>query len=454
MRAMRKGVAALLVGAGFVACADKAPDAGNTTPVVVPSVTPPAPGSGAAMMTFEGHYDAKTKELSIAYRVPSTAVGTQAVLPYGTGVDQVYFHTVSVLWQGACGTNNLCAPVTARNGYSGIVTNLSAVFNAFAPADVTAVGAPYVYGSVPARSGATDGESSTKTWTFNDPTGANFQFVGYADGTPPAATGGATLAASPSPLVLPTIVVGTSQTNPSYVTVTETSGTSATGTLTVVRTTTGDAAIVAGTAGCSGTTLAASGTCQNAYTLNCVGATSGAKSAGFTVTDPASGNTAVYTVSGQCDPTPPGAAFLTVTPTSYNFGAVFLGDQATPTPDFTIKNTGTGITGTLSSPTLTSKVGNALFRFTGDCGTSTTVLAPGAKCSVGHNLDCRSPATAGTQSVNVTETDPSSGSSATIALTGSCACRPNAPSTPTTASDCGSNSECCSNNCSAFTCMP
>lgn len=265
-----------------------------------------------------------------------------------------------------------------------------------------------------------------------------------------ASTGGLLVAAARkivpnvNPLMLPTVVVGASQVNSSFVTITETSQSSGTGALVVARES-GDAEIVSGAEGCSGNALAAGGSCLNAYRLDCTTASEGDKTATFTVTDPDSFSVARYSVSGTCDAMPTGSAFLTQTATSNEFGVVYLGAQATASADMTVTNDGNGITGTLVSPILSSKVGDANFRYTGDCSTGVTVLAPGDTCSLSFNLDCRSPATAGTQGVTVLEYDPTSGTNVTFDLTGSCACRP-------TAMACTSSATCCSGTCTAGQC--
>ena len=247
-----------------------------------------------------------------------------------------------------------------------------------------------------------------------------------------------------TPLVLPTIVGGTRQSNVSYLTITEMSGVSGTGALVVARES-GDAEIVSGAEGCAGTVLTAGGSCQNAYALDCTAAAPGAKTASFTVTDPASLAVAQYDVTGTCDPVPTGTAFITQVAAFNDYGAVYLGMQAASMADFTVTNSGDGNTGALVTPIQSDKIGDAYFRFTGDCSTTVSVLAPGDNCSMAHNLDCRSPATPGPQSVKVLEFDPVSGTSVTVTLTGTCACRP-------TAETCSSGATCCSGVCTANQC--
>jgi hypothetical protein len=452
---MRKGVAALLLGAGFLACADKAPQSGQGGPVGLPSTEPPAAGGASGVLLFEGSYDAAAGTLTITYRSPSGAVKTTATLPYGTATNQVDFHTMpgTVQWQGGCGTSTLCADVQARNHYtSSTVTGLQAIIDSTTPATVSAVGAPYVYGTVAAQT-----SSATQVWSFNDPSNVNFTFIGHADGTVASPIGNASLSSAPSTISLGSMPIGTTGANGSNtgaaasvnVTVTDTSTTDSTGALTVTRTAGGSAEIIVGSGDCTGQSLQPSGTCVNGYILDCrtaSGATIGAKSATFTVTDPASSNAAKstsFTVTGNCTAATTGGGTLSVTPRTWAAGNVEL--QNTALKSFLFRNTGTTATGALTGPVQT---GSAEFKASAGCtGTS---LAVGQTCSITYTLDCSTVtgATLGAKSASATVTDPASTSTtantATISMTGACVC-------VATGNGCNTTSDCCTGTCSATT---
>jgi hypothetical protein len=458
-RLMRKSLmTALVVSVGVAACADHAPQPGESANVIIPSETPPAPGGASGVLLFEGSYDASAHELTITFRSPSGSVQSMATLPYGTGVDQIDFHTIpgSVQWQGGCGTSTLCANVQARNHYTTkTVTGLQAIFDAIAPASVTATGAPYVYGTVAAL-----GASTNLVWSFNDPTNANFQFVGHADGTIAAQTGNATLASSPASISLGSMPIGTTGANGSNtgaaasvnVTVTDTSATDSTGSLTVTRTAGGSPEIIVGSGDCTGKTLQPSGTCVNGYILDCrtaSGATVGAKTATFTVTDPVSTNVAnstSFTVTGNCIAATTGGGLLSVTPRTKAYGNVEL--QASLSQGFVFRNVGTTATGALTGPVQTGAT-----EFKAAPGCTGVSLAVGQTCSITYSLDCSTVtgATLGSKTGTATVTDPASTSTsantATISLSGACVC-------VAAGNGCNTTTDCCAGTCNAsFVCQ-
>ncbi len=258
----------------------------------------------SSMGTFEGSFEAASRRLDIVYHWPSGDVHAEAILPYGTKPDQAYFHTVSAQWAGTCGANTYCAQVTAVNGFAAPVLNFTAVFDTFTIPTVSAVGAPYVYGTVAAK-----GSSAEITWSFNDPTGANFRFQGHAEGTLASAAGA--VGVNPWVLDLGTMPIDSiganSATNASLaITVQNASTASTSGVVSIART--GATEIVNADTSCNGTTLAALGTCLDTYRLDCRsanGATVGSKTATVTVTDVASGLVTTARVSGTCMATIP-----------------------------------------------------------------------------------------------------------------------------------------------------
>src|SRR4051812_36595317 len=100
----------LLVGASLVGCS--APVTGTRT-----------------LFTFEGSVDVANGVLEI--HRPETAGRLQSALtlPYGTGVSQVYFHTLpgTAAWDGI--GNRLSADVQAVNGFPSAVANLTAIID-------------------------------------------------------------------------------------------------------------------------------------------------------------------------------------------------------------------------------------------------------------------------------------------------------------------------------------
>jgi hypothetical protein len=158
---------------------------------------------------------------------------------------------------------------------------------------------PYNYG------GVDNGQSASLTGSFSDPTGANFQFVGHAEGT--VDDPGAILSATPTKLWLGAMDIGQTgayavAASSNHVKIENASSGGGSGVLTVTRT--GSAEIVGGDTSCAGVTLDALGSCLDDYRLDCRtenGATAGAKSATVTVTDPTSGLTTTFTVTGSCN---------------------------------------------------------------------------------------------------------------------------------------------------------
>jgi hypothetical protein len=188
---LRFGLSALS-GVALVHCSS-AP-----APSAAPAATHPV---HRVVSTFDGAFDAQSRQLTIVHHLGSREVRTEAVLPYGTAPDQVYFHTQHVQWEGACGPTTLCADVTAVNDLRSYVADFTAVFDSFSRADVTAVGAPYNYG------GVDNGfPSDVIVWSFSDPTGANFTFRGHAEGT--VDDPNAVLSATPTSLSLGAMPVG------------------------------------------------------------------------------------------------------------------------------------------------------------------------------------------------------------------------------------------------------
>jgi hypothetical protein len=264
-----------------------------------PSAAPATHPVHRTVGTFEGSFDAASRHLRVAYHLDSGDVHTDAVLPYGTGDNQVFFHTLNVAWEGRCGATTLCADVTAWNKLTSYVENFTAVFDSFSRPDIVAVGAPYNYG------GVDNGQSASMTWSFSDPTGVNFQFVGHAEGT--VDDPGAILSATPTKLWLGAMDIGQTGTHAvaassNHVKIENASSGGGSGVLTVTRT--GSTEIVGGETSCAGVTLGALGSCLDDYRLDCrteTGATAGAKSATVTVTDPNSGLTTTFPIAGTCN---------------------------------------------------------------------------------------------------------------------------------------------------------
>jgi hypothetical protein len=231
-------------------------------PSAAPAATHPA---HRVVSTFDGAFDAQSHQLTIVHHLGSRDVRIEAVLPYGTAPDQVYFHTQHVQWEGACGPTTLCADVTAVNDLRSYVADFTAVFDSFSRADVTAVGAPYNYG------GVDNGfPSDVIVWAFSDPTGANFTFRGHAEGT--VDDPNAVLSATPTSLSLGSIPVGQTGANgleggSAQVTIENASSGGASGVLSVA--TVGSPEIVRGDSSCDGVTLDALARCVDAYRLDC-----------------------------------------------------------------------------------------------------------------------------------------------------------------------------------------
>jgi hypothetical protein len=180
---------------------------------------------------------------------------------------------------------------------------------------------------------------------------------------------------------------------------------SATGALTV--TTTGSTSITY--SGCAGASLVkTTGTCLLVPTLTCKASDYGAVTGTATVTDPTSSAAVTVTVNGNCDP-------IKFVSSTLAMGNGVAGTPITSAAQ-TIDNLSTAhATGTLGAPTIS----NAVFTVTSDnCAAHSIAASPGS-CTTAVKMSCTA-ATLGPQSGTITYTDPTSGLSAALNVSGSC----------------------------------
>ena len=160
-----------------------------------PPAAPPAPGAPSAaphveLGRFEGDVDVVRG--TITFSTPETdaaGVHPDGTLTYGTASGQLYMHTVSAAYDNGnvagthpCSAGSgqiyLCAQVQAVSAYSFALSNIESVVTPTSTG-VTAIGGPYVYGSVTANGSSA---SAGVKWLFSLPSSSNFHFTGSATG--------------------------------------------------------------------------------------------------------------------------------------------------------------------------------------------------------------------------------------------------------------------------------
>ncbi len=199
--AMTRLILAASVSVVLVSCSRS--QAPSPSPVALPSNGAAArSGGGKAIYYFEGSVDVAHRTMTVVYRAPTGETLAQSTLPYGPAPGDVSFHTClgTVAWNPTGGVGpggTLTATVQAVNRMPGTVTGMTAVIDSVSPSDITFATPLASYGAVAPNTASNCGAPSA-TWTFNDATGEDFNFIGEADGTV-----GATDAGSGSPCTNP-----------------------------------------------------------------------------------------------------------------------------------------------------------------------------------------------------------------------------------------------------------
>jgi len=182
------GMGVCVVG---TACSASPTSPEGVAPAADPAATHSAPAASEPLVYFEGSVDTVAGTMQVVTRSATGRFQTETTLPYGDATGSVYFHTCSSGLVGSIYSGG----VTAINQMSGTVTALNAVIDAISGTTVTLAsgsgagnssGIIASYGTV-AQTGSTQLQNCTTptTWSFNDPGGTSFNFVGHADGTPP-----------------------------------------------------------------------------------------------------------------------------------------------------------------------------------------------------------------------------------------------------------------------------
>ncbi|MEO7095864.1 MAG: choice-of-anchor D domain-containing protein, partial [Polyangiales bacterium] len=157
---------------------------------------------------------------------------------------------------------------------------------------------------------------------------------------------------------------------------------------------------------CTGAVVAAQGTCAFSVAVKPTGV--GARSANVVVVNPGTSAQVMTALAG----TGLSCASLTITPTSYSFGTVNVGDSSFG-HQFTITNTSGASTGTLTTATGGPNVGDFL-KMADNCNGQ--ALAPGAGCTLFVTFE---PGAAGSRSGRVTAAaSPGGTASADLSGTG------------------------------------
>lgn len=228
--------------------------------------------------------------------------------------------------------------------------------------------------------------NSTGTLTLSDGT---VQGTATLNGTAVAASN---VAIAPNPSDFGSVVVGASSAATTF-TMTNSGGTP-TAVLTVSSAST---EFVVGNDLCSGNALAASASCTFAVTFT--PSSAGSKSANITALQAGGAAAAVAKVTGTA--TAPQAALLSMAPATLDFGTIGVGTTSAPKV-FTVTNSGTGPSGTLSivkKDSTSSTGGAAQFSYTTTCSAA---LAANASCQV---VVTYAPTLQGNASATITVTD-------------------------------------------------
>jgi hypothetical protein len=172
---MRTSMLAAIICLGLVACSD---DSGNPGKTADTSVTPAPTVAGAVASSFEATVDVAHQSITFSERTPDGKVITRALPPSGTNATDdasATMHTMpgTVFYGGSCGANVLCGSVQAVSHLTSAATFYVYV-DSTTPTGIT--GGPWVYSNVGA--GATSGAT---TWSFSDPSAANFTFKGHTE---------------------------------------------------------------------------------------------------------------------------------------------------------------------------------------------------------------------------------------------------------------------------------
>jgi hypothetical protein len=302
------------------------------------------------------------------------------------------------------GTTSAAQTITVRNGglanlvLTGAPTKAGANAADFAISADTCAGATLAPGvtcttNVTFAPGTVGAKSASIV--YNDNAGGPHSVPLTGKGVAPAVT------ITPGSVAFPSTGIGTSAT-PATMTIAN-SGDAPLHITTVSTTGANAADFPLGTNVCNGTTVAPGANCQ--ITVGFVPTAIGARTGSFTVTSDAP--TQSSALSGT------GTSSISITPSSWDYGAVDVGAATNPTKSFTVKNETTGSTFTLGA----AVTGDAAYSVVGTNGcASGTVLGAQATCSVTVQFD---PASNGAKTGSLTVTSNAPGSPHSAALTGS-----------------------------------